>query len=397
MSVSKHVVLVGNYAPSVINFRGPLIDVLRAEGHRVTACAPAADAHIVAELRRRGVNYEDVPLERGGTNPAADLAYTARLTSLFRRLRPDVILSYTIKPIIYGSLAARIARVPLRTSMMSGLGYAFTSTTAKARSVQRVVRGLYKVSLSGNHVIFFHNSDDRAHLEKLRLLPSSAERVVIGGSGVDTSRFGVAPLPVGPPVFLLIARLLPDKGIAEYVAAARRIRRRHPGVRVQLLGPFDPQPGSITRERLDGWVREGAIEYLGRTDDVRPYLQECSVYVLPSYREGMPRSVLEAMAMGRPIITSDAPGCRETVREGENGFLVPPREAEGLEAAMERFIQRPELIPSFGAASRRLAEERFDAYQVACDVVEALGLSRTRRPALIQAARRVAESGSPRR
>ncbi|HBQ11138.1 MAG TPA: glycosyltransferase family 1 protein [Myxococcales bacterium] len=395
MSATKHVVLVGNYAPSVINFRGPLIDVLRAEGHRVTACAPAAGPDIVAELRRRGVGYEDVPLERGGTNPAADLAYTARLTALFRRLRPDVILTYTIKPIIYGSLAGRIARVPLRTTMMSGLGYAFTSTTAKARNVQRIVRGLYRVSLSGNHVIFFHNADDRAHLDGLGLLPSSAESVVIGGSGVDTARFEVAPLPVGPPVFLLIARLLPDKGIVEYVEAARRIRRRHPAARVQLLGPFDPQPGSITREQLDGWVKEGAIEYLGRTEDVRPYLRDCSVYVLPSYREGMPRSVLEAMAMGRPIITSDAPGCRETVREGENGLLVPPREVDGLEAAMERFILNPELIAPFGSASRRMAEERFDAYHVACDVVQALGLMSTSRHALIQSARTSADPGHP--
>ncbi len=370
----RHVVLVGNYAPSILNFRGPFIDAVRAEGHRVTACAPEASETVRAELHRRGVGYRDIRFNRGGTSPSEDFALTVRLVRLFRELRPDVVLTYTIKPIVYGSIAAALARVPLRATMMSGLGYTFTSTTKKARVVRTVVSALYRAALPLNHVVFFHNQDDRAYLAERGLVPSGRKIVVVGGSGVDTEHFKESPLPQGAPVFLLIARLLPDKGIREYVEAARRVRRDHPDVRVQLLGPLDPQPGSITKGELAEWRAEGAIEYLGQTEDVRPFIEAATVYVLPSYREGMPRSVLEAMAMGRPVITSDAPGCRHAVRDEENGVLVPVGQADGIERAMRRFVSDPGLAVRFGAASRVRAVEHFDARKVAADMVDALSL-----------------------
>jgi glycosyltransferase involved in cell wall biosynthesis len=199
--------------------------------------------------------------------------------------------------------------------------------------------------------------------------------VQVGGSGVDLARFASAPLPPGPPTFLLIARLLRDKGVVEYVEAARRVRKRRPDARFQLLGPLDPNPAAISRAELEAWVAEGAIEYLGETRDVRPYLAKATVYVLPSYyREGLPRSIVEAMAMGRPIITTDAPGCRETTVDGQNGYLVPSRDSAALAAAAMRFADDPALAHAMGRRSRQIAEARFDVNRINAALLAAMRL-----------------------
>jgi glycosyltransferase involved in cell wall biosynthesis len=370
----KHVVLVGNYAPSIINFRGALIDALLAQGHRVTACAPGASQEIIAKLRERGVGYEDLPLQRASINPVSELRLVASLVGIFRRIRPDTVLSYTVKPVVYASIASYLARVPQRASMITGVGYAFASSTLKARSIRRIQLALYKTGLRANHVIFFHNRDDRKAFTQLGLVPTHAQVAIVNGSGVDVDHYGFVPPPTGKPSFLLIARLLGDKGIREYVAAARWLRARKVDVSIQLLGPFDPNPAGIRRDELDAWVRDGLLTYLGETVDVRPFLAKASVFVLPSYHEGTPRSVLEAMATGRAIITTDVPGCRETVIDGENGFLVPVKNGERLGEAMLRFVVDPALVQSFGERSRRIAEDRYDARLVATAMIEALGL-----------------------
>jgi len=257
--------------------------------------------------------------------------------------------------------------------MQCGLGYAFTEDTMRAQVIGLIMRFLYRIAYSVSETVIFHNPDDQFLARDEDILPDSTPSVVVNGSGVDTSYFTPAPLPEAP-VFLCMARLLARKGIREYVEAARRVKAEYPDAVFQLAGGTSPEPNSITREELHAWEEEGTIEYLGYVDDVREALAGASVYVLPSYREGTPRSVLEAMAMGRPIITTDAPGCRETVEPGENGWLVPPRTSEELVDAMRWIIEHPERKETMGQRSRERATELYDVRLVNRSTMRAMGL-----------------------
>jgi glycosyltransferase involved in cell wall biosynthesis len=368
--------VLGSYAESLVSFRGPLLKALVQRGHRVVGCAPPAPAAIVDALGALGVTYREVPLDRAGMRVDRDARALWALIELFRELRPDVVLTYTIKPVTYGLLAARLAGVPRRFAMITGLGYAFIGTGLKARLAGAAARGLYRLSLGTAERILFQNPDDLALFEQLGLVRHPGQAVIINGSGVDLDAFRPAPLPTGGPSFLLIARLLKDKGIREYVAAAQQVRSRHPGARFQLVGWLDQgNPAAISARELRAWLTDGAVEYLGELEDVRPAIVAASVYVLPSYREGTPRTVLEAMAMGRPIVTTDVPGCRETVQDGVNGYLVPMKDVGALAGAMGRFAEEPGLIPKMGRASRRMAEVKYDVHKVNQAILEAMRLA----------------------
>ncbi len=363
----KRILIVGSYSPSLINFRGPLILALRARGYSVQVCAPAIrqDASSRRWLETEGITWHDAPLSRTGLNPFKDLRALLALIRLMRENRPDVFIGYTIKPVIWGLLASRIARVPKRVALITGLGYAFTgSASGKRALVQSIARRLYRLALRGAQVIFFQNPDDRADFARLGLLPEGATVMIVNGSGVNLQWFAMADLPRGPTKFLLIARLLGDKGIREFTGAAAILGRKWPGTEFHLVGGLDPNPNGILRSEIDEWVRAGIIVWHGAVDDVRPALAACHVYVLPSYREGTPRTVLEAMAMGRAVVTTDAPGCRETVEPNVNGFIVPPRDVAALVEAMEQFLLQPNLVPEMGAQSRRIAEEKYDVHKV---------------------------------
>lgn len=367
------VTVLGGFALSLLNFRGPLLRALVESGHEVIASAPDVSDDVRLALQALGTTCREVPMQRAGLSPSGDLHTLFSLLQLFREVRPDTLLCYTIKPVIWGLLAARLARVPRRVAMITGLGYAFMDGGGwRQRVILRVVCFLYRRALAGAHVVMFQNPDDRTEFEKRGLLPKSAEVVMINGSGVDTRHYAAAPLPQAP-VFLLMARLLSDKGIREYVGAAKQLRVRYPSAHFLLAGPLDKNPAALSEVELQQWQREGAIEYLGSLRDVRPALARCRIYVLPSYREGTPRSVLEAMSSGRPIITTDAPGCRETVKEGSNGFLVPVRDTDALARAMERFILEPELAGRMGQESRRIAEEKYDVNKVNAVIMRAMG------------------------
>jgi len=287
-----------------------------------------------------------------------------KLRRLLRCHRPDICFSIFLKPVIYSTLAATLAGVPRRYGLVAGLGYAF-STDADQNTLRRltkkVVAKLSRLATVRMTHLFFQNSDD--HREAVCMgMVSSEKGIVIGATGVDLDEWAPAPLPEGRARFILAARLLRDKGIREYVAAARFLRADFPDTRFLLLGGLDDNPAAISRGEVEAWVEEGLIEWPGHVP-VRPWLELSSVFVLPSYyREGVPRSTQEAMAMGRPVVTTDAPGCRETVIEGLNGFLVPPRDPEALAQAMRRFLETPSLISEMGAESRKLAEERFDIH-----------------------------------
>lgn len=366
--------VVAGFAESIVSFRGALIRALIRVGCEVHVAAPGmlAFPQIGQELGLSADRLHDVPMARAGTNPLSDARTLIALYRLMRAMRPDAVLPYTIKPVIYGTLAAWLARVPRRYALVTGLGYAFTGE--KAGLVKRIIRLLYGLALARATKVFFQNPDDDRLFRQLGILPARAPSVVVNGSGVDVSAFAVAPLPAPPPSFLLIARLLGDKGVREYVDAASKVEKRHPQARFLLVGWIDENPDAISQAELDRWVEEGVIEFLGKLADVQPAIAAATVYVLPSYREGTPRTVLEAMAMGRPVITTDAPGCRETVVDGENGFLVPVRSVDALVDAMTRFIEEPGLAARMGACSRRIAEDKYDVHKVNAVMLREMGI-----------------------
>lgn len=367
---SKTIVVAGGLAESLVNFRGPLLKTLVERGWRVVAVAPD-DGVTAAKLAAMQVEFAPIPLARAGLNPFADLLTLWHFWRLFRTIKPQVALFYTIKPVIYGSLGAWLARVPRRVSMITGLGYAFMGGAGKRALLLKVVQGLYRTALNRNHKAIFQNPDDLNLFVERGLVrgPEHCQRVY--GSGVDLSHYAPVPLP-DAPIFLLVGRLLADKGVREYAQAAAAIKRDYPAVRFQLVGWIDSNPSAISQAELDGWINKGTIEFLGRLSDVRPAIAAASIYVLPSYREGTPRSVLEAMAMGRPVVTTDAPGCRETVVEGQNGYLVTVQDANALATAMRRFIETPELINQMGAASLAMAQDLYDVHKVNAAIIATL-------------------------
>ena len=367
------VVVLGSYAPSLIVFRGPLIEELVQRGYRVVAMAPRIDDAIRTRLEAIGAGVMDVPLVNSSLNPLSAAQSLIALTQRFRDVAPEAVIAYTVKPVTLGSLAAARAGVPKIVALVTGLGFAFTAGGGAKRFVSRAAASaLYRRAFRRCTAIIFQNRDDREDFDRRRLLPPHVPVAVVNGSGIDLDSFRPAPLPPGIR-FLMISRLLGDKGVREYGEAAVRLKRRHPQARFALVGYFDPSPDSISEAEL-ARMTAGGVEFLGKMDDVRQPIAESNVYVLPSYREGTPRSVLEAMAMARPIVTTDAPGCRETVVRGENGLLVPPRDAVALEQAMERFILEPETIAPMGARSREIAERKYDIHGVNAAILEAAGL-----------------------
>lgn len=360
--------LIAGFPDSLLSFRGALISALQRKGLEVHVAAP--DLPNNSELRLRmeslGIVVHTIPLQRAGMDPYADFKALLSLWQLIRKVRPGAVFCYTIKPVIYGLIAAWLGRVPRRFGLITGLGYAFLDQGRRRGGLLRsLVQTLYRFALRHANKVFFQNPDDEALFRSERLLPLEVPSVILNGSGVDIAEYKLTQIPKTTR-FLLIARLLGDKGVREYVEAARNLRVVHPEVTFGLAGWIDENPDAIRQDELENWINEGVVEFLGRLSDVRPAIANASVYVLPSYREGTPRTVLEAMAMGRPIITTDAPGCRETVVDGDNGFLVPVKSVDGLIVAMKRFIDDSTLALSMGQRSRQIAHEKYDVTRVNC-------------------------------
>lgn len=362
----KTVAIISNQAFSLINFRGALIKKLVDANICVYALAPDFTDEFRKMLVKLGATPVDFRLARAGVNPWRDVIDMLSLAVLLRSLRPDVALGYFIKPVIYGTLAAWLARVPRRVAMIEGLGYVFTpagtALSWSRRLLRRAVSWLYRIALTRAHQVIFLNRDDVAEFIANGLVAEN-KVVLLGGIGVDLNEWPAAPQVTKPVTFLLAARLLREKGITEYAEAAKMVKAKHPEARFVLLGGLDQNPGGLSQLQVEAWVNEGVLEWPGHVD-VRPWLTQASVFVLPSYREGVPRSTQEAMAMGRAVITTDVPGCRETVVDGANGYMVSVRSATALAEAMIKFIMNPNLIKLMGQESRRLAEERFDANKV---------------------------------
>jgi glycosyltransferase involved in cell wall biosynthesis len=348
--------MTGNAAWVIWNFRLPLIESLLGDGHRLTVLAPPDDA--VPELERLGCQVRPLEMNVKGLNPLDELKLQFTFKKVFREEQPDIVLSYTIKNNIFGARAARALGLPFLPNV-TGLGTAFLS----GKLLQTVTEQLYRRSFSSLPTVFFQNEDDRdLFLDRTMVRPDQAR--LLPGSGIDLVRFAPAAMPPakGAPVFLMIARLLRDKGVLEFVDAARQIKARHPQVRFQLLGAAGSKNRSaIDRTALDAWVTDGVVEYLGTTNDVRPAIAAANCVVLPSYREGAPRTLIEAAAMARPAITTDVPGCRAVVDRNVSGFLCDARSAESLAAAIERFLAQPhEAQKAMGRAGRAKMEREYD-------------------------------------
>ncbi|CAD7035472.1 glycosyltransferase family 1 protein [Pseudorhizobium endolithicum] len=375
VSAPANFAIIGHTGFSQVNFRGPLIEDIVARGHRVFALAPDFDAPTRAAVRALGAEPVEYSLSRTGLNPGRDFVDSFKLFRTLDRLNVDCVLSYAIKPVIYGTLAASLARVPRRHALVPGLGYAFTEgedVSLKRRVVGLSARRFYRLALARADCVFMQNPDDAHDFVSMGIVDQD-KIITVDGTGIRLDEWAPTPPVSSPVTFLLVARMLRDKGVFEFVEAARAVREVHPQARFILAGDTDANPEAISRLQLTAWAESGIVEWPGQVA-VKEWLAQASVFVLPSYREGVPRSTQEAMAMGRPIITTDAPGCRETVIAGENGFLVPPRDAEALAAAMRRFITEPGLISSMGAKSRAYAEEKFDVRNINAVMIRAMGL-----------------------
>ena len=377
----SRVALIGGFGDLVVKLRGPLIRALRAAGHEVVVCvpapSPAARPGVESGLRALGARLVESPLDRTGTNLLSELGARSFYAEFMERERPDAVLAYNPKPIFYAVPAARRAGVRRVAAMVTGLGYAFTSREIKAKALAVVAMRLYRRALPAADCVMFQNSDDRELFERLGLLGGARDVRVLPGSGVDIERFQAVPILEEPSRidFLFAGRLLRDKGVADFVDAARALRAmRTDGARFrfQLAGFTDANPSSVTAAEIDGWVRSGVVEHLGRLEDVRPALAACSVFVIPSHREGLPMAALEAMATGRAVVAGDVAGCREVVADGENGILVPPGSPPALAVAMEQFLEDPALVVSMGRASRARAERLFDSRSVCVRVMDAV-------------------------
>lgn len=376
--------MICSYLPSALNFRGKLLEAIAHQGYEIHIMAPELSTFPdeYQQLQSLGYTVHDIPMQRTGTNPLADLKLLKHLYQNIRHIQPDYVLSYTIKPVIYGTLASWLAKVPHRFALITGLGYAFQNVESGKRSLfQKMVHGLYAQALKHSDKVFFQNPDDLKLFQDMHLLEAEKPTVVVNGSGVNVQDFDVLPLPqndagVVKASFLLIARLLGDKGVREYAEAARIIKAKHPATEFHLVGWIDDNPSAIAQAELDEWIADGRLNYWGKLSDVRPAISQSSVYVLPSYREGTPRTVLEAMAMGRAIITTDAPGCRETVQHGQNGYLVGVKSVDDLVQSMQYFIEDPRLIEYMGQRSREIALNKYDVHQVNAHMMAEMGMLR---------------------
>jgi len=365
--LSRTVVIAANSDWNIVTFRQGLIRAIHAAGYNPLILAPS-DPNAELRMQQLGVDRMPVDMERSGLNPFADFRLLFQYRRVLKKLAPAAFLGFTIKPNIYGCIAARFAGVPAIANV-SGLGTVFL----KSGLLEKLVAPMYRYAFSRTDRVFFQNPDDRRLFVQRRLVRPEQTRI-IPGSGINLDDYPPAELPDGPPTFLLIARLLGDKGVREFVEAAGSLREEMPRARFQLLGPVDAHNRtSISRAELDAWVAQGSVEYLGATDDVRPFVADATAVVLPSYREGLPRSLLEGAAMARPLIATDVPGCRELVEDGVNGFLCAARDSRSLAEAMRRFILlSPEGRLRMGMAARSMVEEHYSEALVVRAYLDAL-------------------------
>lgn len=380
MKKNKKIVFITTVASSIYGFRQPLIVELLKQGHHVYAFISEYTQPELEKIQAMGVIAIPYQLNRGGLNPFSDILVTYKLAKKLEKIQPDLVLSYFAKPVIFGTFAAKIAGVSKIFAMLEGLGYTFTEQpeglSRKAKIIRRIQVALYRLSLPlANKVIFLNPDDPKDLLEQYHIKVKQVE--ILGGIGLDLSEYPYSPVYVSENIrFLFIGRLLKEKGIHEFIAAAKQVRHRFPNTLFTVLGAIDEvNPGALSQQELDTYIQSGLIEYPGQVSNVVEWIMNSQVFVLPSYyREGVPRSTQEAMAIGRPVITTDVPGCRETVIDGVNGFLIPVWNSEKLAERMIYFIENSQEIARMGNESYRIAQQKFDVSKVNQRLIQILGV-----------------------
>ncbi len=356
------VMVLSSYAPTLFFFREDMMAAMINNEHEVIAAAPEPEEEWEYKFKKQKIKYVSINgVERTSINPIKDIMGFFSILKVIIREKPDKVFAYQAKTIIYGVIAAKLAGVKEIYALMGGLGSVFRNENKRSfkRSIMKIE---YKVAFNYCNKVFFQNNDDCREM-LINGLVKENQIVMINGSGVNLSKFPEKPIPPNP-VFLFIGRIIRDKGVLEYIQAAEIIKKKYPKVKIQIVGYFDTNPTAVKEKEIKHYVESGIIEYLGATDNVRPFLEKSSVYVLPSYHEGTSKSVLEAMATGRPIITTDAPGCRETVIDGVNGFLVPIKNKHVLAEKMIWMIENPEELQRMGQESLKICKEKFDVNKV---------------------------------
>lgn len=379
MQQTKIIVLIGTTGASFYGFRADLIKRLVKEQHMVYAFTSEYTDQCLEKIKALGARPVTYQLSRGGLNPFADIAALLQLVEKLKQIKADVVFSYFAKPVIYGSLAAKWAKVPLIVGMLEGLGYTFTEQpdgqSLKTKLVRHIQLFLYRIALPKlDHMIFLNRDDQHDLLEHYRI--NVAQSHLLGGIGLDLTKYPYSQAPIHPVHFLFIGRLLKEKGIFEFIDAIRLVKSQYPQAKFTVLGAIDhANMGALKPQVLDQLIEEQLFDYPGYVSDVQPWISASSVFVLPSYREGIPRSTQEAMAMGRPVITTDVPGCRETVLDGVNGFLIPKWDAQALADRMCFFIKNPEKVHQMGQESYKMALHAYDVQKVNDRLLEIMGLS----------------------
>ena len=366
----KKIIIVAPISKSLINFRGDLIKDMKNKGYNVITASPALSGKYVNIFRQQKIDNIPINFQRNKLNPFYDLVTLIKLFKIFWEQSPDIILSYTIKPVIWGGLAARFFKTNFY-ALITGTGFVFYGVSTKRKLLRSFVVLLFKLSLKKSKAVIFQNIDDLDLFVERGIVPRSKTHLV-NGSGVNIKKFYLANIPKGIINFLCIARLKGDKGIRQYAAAAKIVKKKFPNIVFNLVGPVETSPDAISLDEVNSW--SNYITYKGEVEDVRPLIKDAHIYVLPSYHEGLPRSTLEAMSMGRPVITTVASGCKETVKEGVNGFLVPIASIDILAKKMIWFIEHSNQIEPMGIASRRMVEEKFDVCKVNAIMLDMMNL-----------------------
>jgi glycosyltransferase involved in cell wall biosynthesis len=368
------IAVLSSHTSSLFWFRMDMMKDFIKQGHKVIALGPEPKSEWELEFRENDIEYRQLFVERNGVNPFKDLRTFKELYQFIKKEKPDKVFAYQAKTVVYGCIAAKMNGITEVYPLIAGLGSVFRGTDFKNRIIKTIMKIEYWVACRCSKKVFFQNHDDKNEFIQNGLINDN-KSIIINGSGVNLDKFKPTSLPK-IPTFLFIGRLIKDKGIIEYLEACKKIKSKYPNVRCLLVGPFDSNPSALKPEELKPYIDNGIIEYYGEQSDVRPFISQCSTYVLPSYHEGTPKTVLEAMAMGRAIITSDAPGCRETVKDGINGYLVEVRDIDGLIDKMECLISNPELNISMGKESLKTAQEKYDVKIINQIIINIMNLNR---------------------
>lgn len=368
----KKILVITPHTPSLLWFRMDMMQSFQKSGYSVVAAGEESEEVWKETLKKEGIEYYKISINRNGLSLIEDLKTLVEIKNLYKRIKPEKVFLYQAKAVVYGSIAANRVKGIEVYNLISGLGSIFRGTGLKKSVLRFLMKIQYRYALRKSTVIF-HNHDDMQQFVDWGIVKRS-QCDVVHGSGVNLEKFEYSPIPENEIIFLMVSRIIRDKGIMEYLNACHIVKKKYPEVRCFLVGAYDTNPSAIQPEEISEYF-ESDVEYVGQQKDVVPFLQMCTTFVLPSYHEGTPKSVLEAMAVGRPIITTMAPGCRETVEDGRNGYLVPTKDADMLAKKMIYLIENPDIRRKMSIESRKIVQDKYDVNKVNQEILKIMKMN----------------------